>query len=273
MLTNMCSFHFAGVGNLALTQGVPRIKEIINVSKEISTPIITCQLVDKRNVVTARIVKGRIEKTFLRDIIQYVEERWDSNDAYLRVKLNNQTIRNLELELHIGHIINAIKSHRRFKGEDLKFHATRSHIRIYMDTSPSSKANLSKTDIALTSADPYLRLRHLKNMLADIQVLGHPQARRAVIHSEQKDQVNINKLLVEGYGLKECMTTDGVEGAHTKTNNIMETRTILGIEAARQTIIDEMCEVMKDMDIDPRHVGSSTNDKKKKKKKKETNVF
>ena len=33
------TFHFAGVASMNVTQGVPRIKEIINASKNISTPV------------------------------------------------------------------------------------------------------------------------------------------------------------------------------------------------------------------------------------------
>ena len=33
------TFHFAGVASMNITQGVPRIKEIINASKNISTPV------------------------------------------------------------------------------------------------------------------------------------------------------------------------------------------------------------------------------------------
>ena len=40
------------------TQGVPRIKEIINASKVISTPISTAELVANKDVTAARIVKG-----------------------------------------------------------------------------------------------------------------------------------------------------------------------------------------------------------------------
>lgn len=62
------TFHFAGVAGMSITQGVPRIKEIINASKLISTPVITCELMQKSDVVAARMVKGRIEKTYLRDV-------------------------------------------------------------------------------------------------------------------------------------------------------------------------------------------------------------
>jgi len=37
------TFHFAGVASMNVTLGVPRIKEIINAARNISTPIITCQ--------------------------------------------------------------------------------------------------------------------------------------------------------------------------------------------------------------------------------------
>lgn len=59
------TFHFAGVASMNVTLGVPRIKEIINAAKKISTPIITCKLVSAKSEQSARIVKGRVEKTYL----------------------------------------------------------------------------------------------------------------------------------------------------------------------------------------------------------------
>jgi DNA-directed RNA polymerase beta' subunit len=62
------TFHFAGVASMNVTLGVPRIKEIINASKSISTPIITASLECNNDIKAARIVKGRIEKTVLGEI-------------------------------------------------------------------------------------------------------------------------------------------------------------------------------------------------------------
>jgi DNA-directed RNA polymerase III subunit RPC1 len=62
------TFHFAGVAGMSITQGVPRIKEIINASKVISTPVITCELVNKDEIRSARVVKARIEKTYLENV-------------------------------------------------------------------------------------------------------------------------------------------------------------------------------------------------------------
>ena len=61
------TFHFAGVASMNVTLGVPRIKEIINAAKAISTPIISCKLVTNDSEASARIVKGRLEKTHLGD--------------------------------------------------------------------------------------------------------------------------------------------------------------------------------------------------------------
>lgn len=51
--------------SLDITLGVPRIREIINAAANISTPIITAFLEADDNANTARMVKGRIEKTNL----------------------------------------------------------------------------------------------------------------------------------------------------------------------------------------------------------------
>jgi DNA-directed RNA polymerase III subunit RPC1 len=45
---------------------------------------------------------------------------------------------------------------------------------------------------------------------------------------------------VEGYGLREVMNTDGIVGTRTTTNHVADMRHYLGIEAARQSIINEI---------------------------------
>lgn len=62
------TFHFAGVAAMNITQGVPRIKEIINASHNISTPIITAALDGEATEQFARLVKGRLERTRLGEV-------------------------------------------------------------------------------------------------------------------------------------------------------------------------------------------------------------
>ena len=76
------TFHFAGVASMNVTLGVPRIKEIINAAKAISTPIISCKLVTSDSEASARIVKGRLEKTLLGDVYTIFR---DDDYSYIRI--------------------------------------------------------------------------------------------------------------------------------------------------------------------------------------------
>lgn len=62
------TFHFAGVASMNITEGVPRIREIISATENISTPIVKAALTMKHNLEFAYIVKGRLEKTVLGDV-------------------------------------------------------------------------------------------------------------------------------------------------------------------------------------------------------------
>jgi DNA-directed RNA polymerase III subunit RPC1 len=63
-------------------------------------------------------------------------------------------------------------------------------------------------------------------------------------------------LLVEGYGLQKVMITEGIVGEYTSSNHIIEVAQVLGIEASRRTIINEIQYTMEShgMSIDPRHI-------------------
>eukprot|EP00198_Chlamydomonas_reinhardtii_P014024 XP_001703361.1 predicted protein [Chlamydomonas reinhardtii] len=68
------TFHFAGVASMNVTLGVPRIKEIINAARTISTPIIkVVALAVDNDVKAARLVKGRLEKTTLGQVARHIK--------------------------------------------------------------------------------------------------------------------------------------------------------------------------------------------------------
>lgn len=243
------TFHFAGVAGMSITQGVPRIKEIINASKVISTPVISCELLSQTDQVAARIVKGRIEKTFLRDIVYYVEDVWSAEGSYLAMKVDLETIGRLQLDVDIRDIMMAIRKQKKLKLELRDIKCWKDHIYINVRSVDSPKATKARPR---DETDLFLRVQNIKRALPNIPICGYPEASRAIIKSDEKTQNN--SLLVEGYGLRACMTTEGVNGLATKSNSVMEMREVLGIEAARKTIIDEIAVVMGDMDIDPRHM-------------------
>ena len=95
------TFHFAGVASMNITQGVPRIKELINANKTISTPIIRAELGNCRDPEYARAVKMRIEKTTLGQVCEYLEEVVTRSDCFVLIKLYLERIKMLKVCLFI----------------------------------------------------------------------------------------------------------------------------------------------------------------------------
>lgn len=325
------TFHFAGVAGMSLTAGVPRIKEIINASKDISTPVITCRLERRKDgslpEELARMVKGRIECLHLEDVTRYITISHGTNrGSCIYLKINKDTITDFDLELSILQIARAIEKHRRFAKAGVRCAITKEdEIRITSDegTIKSTKrGGVAKVEES-SDEDRLLRLQAIRRILPSVHVLGHPQAARAVVmaeddpmsdeivatrkairltaipasvstmrtappmdsdppikqeggvqpdldeapvkheitapahtiqHAEPAKTIQMHKLMISGYGLRTVLTTPGVDPTSTQTNSIMETLQVLGIEAARSKIITEIAEVMKDLNIDPRHM-------------------
>lgn len=234
------TFHFAGVASMNVTLGVPRIKEIINASKTISTPIITAQLDIKNDQEIARLVKSRIEKTYLEEISQYIEEVFMSNECCVLLKLDLDRIRLLKLEVTIDSICDSIiQSKLKLKPNQVT-PISDAFIKVYPNNAKGAMHD---------------NLLKLKQELAKVIVKGLPKVTRAVISVDEKKSDEY-KLFVEGDGLREVMGTRGVNGLQTTSNNTLEVFACCGIEAARSTIINEINYTMSShgMSIDVRHV-------------------
>ncbi|KAK5105839.1 hypothetical protein LTR62_001969 [Meristemomyces frigidus] len=269
------TFHFAGVAGMSITQGVPRIKEIINASKVISTPVITCALDSKYEEIAGRFAKAVIQKTYLEDVVGYVEDVWGVDGGYLNLRVDWPTVEALGLRIDFWHIVDAIERHKGFKALNVHCRVVgEKHIRVYCDAAgggvdgrgkkrgPTTAAAKAKLAMMLASGeeggdDSFMTLQQLKRKLPKVVIKGYPDAARAILKKDDKPDASGREpiaVFVEGYGLKACMTTPGVDGYHTKTNSVMEMKSVLGIEAARSTIIAEIGAVMGGMDIDPRHM-------------------
>lgn len=77
---------------------------------------------------------------------------------------------------------------------------------------------------------------------------------RAVINTIDKRPGHY-ELLVEGTNLQAVMGVEGVQWENTRSNHIMEAESVLGIEAARRCIMEEITRTMgfHGMTIDARH--------------------
>ena len=138
------TFHFAGIASMNVTQGVPRIKEIINASKKISTPVITAPLEDveegENEEAFAIRVKARIEIAQLKDILSYVEEVYTGEEVYLLVKIDRKRIKDLSLEITLHSIAEAIvgTSSLKLKASSIEIQERRSCLKILPSVPPKT---------------------------------------------------------------------------------------------------------------------------------------
>ena len=252
------TFHFAGVAGMSITQGVPRIKEIINASKVISTPVIECPLEnDGKSIGAAQVVKASIEKTFLCDILRFVEDMWSAKNAAICLAIDMDALNDLRLGITVRGIAQAIVANKKLKVAGSDVTVTENCIFVQVHHAGDGKVGRgSKAKISIDEggSDLLLRVNHLKRALPALQISGYTDAVRAVVMNSGDDSNPKCTVHVEGYGLRACMNTVGVEGRKVTTNSIMEMREVLGIEAARSTIALEIQKVMSSMNIDPRHM-------------------
>jgi len=253
------TFHFAGVSSMNVTLGVPRLKEIINASKNISTPIITAQLVQDNNKIGARVVKAVIEKTTLGQVSSYIKEVYAPSKCYISVELDLKAIDQLKLSIDVysvrRSILKGVIGHTRPA-------ILRSLKDCHVKVKKGSKAKLriyipERSDKPGSNPPPlYFAMQALKVALPRVIVQGIPSVNRAVINEEDKEGETSYHLLVEGYGLAEVMGSPGIDGRRTTTNHVIEVEQTLGVEAARTQISSEISYIMNayGIGIDCRHL-------------------
>eukprot|EP00919_Chromeraceae_sp_WS-2016_P065511 GHVR01154966.1.p1 GENE.GHVR01154966.1~~GHVR01154966.1.p1 ORF type:complete len:400 (+),score=110.87 GHVR01154966.1:247-1446(+) len=244
------TFHFAGVASMNITLGVPRVKEIINASKRIQTPIIKVKLENNTCVHAARVVKGQIERTTLHNVCRHIKEVYEPHSVHLSIRLCDDTITRLALPIDSSHvkkcIIDQLKS---FKLKEVHV-VTRSTWKLEVcpphDTTSSKSEALSFT------------LKAIKAQLPSVILCGLCQVDRGIINkTDDNDDGRITyDLYLQGYGLQDVMGIEGVYSNSCVTNHVDEICSVLGIEAARVCIITEITACMDaySMDIDVRHM-------------------
>ena len=229
------TFHFAGVASMNVTLGVPRIKEIINAARKVSTPIIKAELSDPYDAGAARTVKGRLERTYLGEICNSIREVLDVAECYVYIELDTKRI--AELHLQSTRVVrDAILALPKLKVRET-------------DLVIESPSTLKVHAWRCTREDHLFELHRLRNCLKSVIVCGIKDVSRAIItlkedneksEAEKRTGLPCHRLLVEGAGLQAVMGVSGVSGERTRSTHIMEVEKTLGIEAARRTIVDEI---------------------------------
>jgi len=223
------TFHFAGVAEMNVTLGLPRIIEILDGRSKLSTPMMEIYL--KQPYSKGKDIKKlalSIKATKLENIA--VELLINITEATINIKLNRERIK--EIGLSDSLIINSIKKH--VKGYSIKH---------------------NKDDIILKTRSKEESLNEIykvKEKIKEIHIKG-VKGIEQVLPVKRGDEYII---ITAGSNLSEVLQLSGIDKTRTVTNNIFEIADVLGIEAARQAIINEVFKVIESqgLNVDIRHI-------------------
>ncbi|MDY6865562.1 MAG: DNA-directed RNA polymerase subunit A'' [Halobacteriota archaeon] len=221
----MRTFHYAGVAEINVTLGLPRLIEIVDARKSPTTPVMEVRLSKEyaSDRDKARELSWVVEVTkisHLGDVITIPDE------MLIIIELNERALERRHIT--VGEIAEKV--------EETGVTVSVDGMTLRIETETSS----------------YRDLLLKKEKIDKLILKGIPGIERVVIRHEEGEYV----LYTEGSALKEVLQIEGVDNVRTRTNNINEIADVLGIEAARNSIIYETLETLKEqgLDVDVRHI-------------------
>jgi DNA-directed RNA polymerase subunit A" len=247
----MNTFHYAGVAEIDVTQGLPRLIELVDARKEPDTPMMTVHLDgeyaterEKAHEVVWKIESTRI--LALGDISTNVA------DMRVRIDLNEETLRERwpkrEGETDAEQLDRAIEGSTE---DDQMGIAQRIEYTFGDEITDVARQG---TVIEFGPAEPsYRDLLQLVERLREIVFKGIEDVTRVVIRKEEIEAGDNDEefvLYTEGSAFGDVLEIEGVDASRTTCNNIHEIHSELGIEAAREAIIDETMDTLREQGLD-----------------------
>ncbi|MDD1654379.1 MAG: DNA-directed RNA polymerase subunit A'' [Methanomicrobiales archaeon] len=232
----MRTFHYAGVAEINVTLGLPRLIEIMDARKAPSTPTMTIHLKPEyaQDRDRAREVSWQIEAAPLHE---FGDITIDMENMQVVVQLNTAVCekRKIGVEKIMENAPKKIRDRRHYRDFDCEVHADRALL-LFIPKDRESYQNL------------FQLAEHVRNVI----VQGIDDIERVVVRKEEGEYI----LYTEGSNLKDVFEVEGVETTGTRSNNISEIADVLGIEAARNSIIDEALSTLAEQGIlvDVRHI-------------------
>jgi DNA-directed RNA polymerase subunit A" len=234
----MNTFHYAGVAEMDVTQGLPRLIELVDARKTPDTPIMTVYLEDEyaEERERAHEVVWEIEAT---KILALGDISTNVADMVVRIDLNENTLQERWPRMD---------STTEIAGE----------VAETIESSLGVQVVQQGTVLEFGPSEPsYRELLQLVEQLRDIVFKGIEDVSRVVIRREETDRGEEFVLYTEGSAFKKALKIEGVDATRTSCNNIHEVHKTLGIEAAREAIIEETMTTLEEQglgDVNIRHL-------------------
>jgi len=219
------TFHMAGVAEMQVTTGLPRIIEIFDARKKPSSPQMEVYMKKEyNNEKDARVFAEKIKEVTLREISS--EINLDFSNKKIVIKIDKVGLRQTHTTVKtVAERLNDLNFSVVEKGESIE----------------------------LNAADfTFREIYKLKEKLKETIISGIKGVEQILIVKREKDFV----VTTLGTNLKVMLELKEVDTERIISNDLHEVASVLGIEAARQLIINEIYSTINSqgIDIDIRHL-------------------
>lgn len=223
------TFHYAGVAEINVTLGLPRIIEIVDARKNPSTPIMTVYLDEEHRYDREKAleVARKIEGTTLINLAQSM----------------TMDILNMEFVVEIDP--------ERLERSGLTMEKIKKKLESSFKTAEFEVDEYTLI-VRPKKAEKLSDLRRIAEKVKSHRLKGLSGVGKTIIRKEGDEYV----IYTEGSNFKQVLKVPGVDPTRTRTNNIHEIAEVLGIEAARNAIIEEIVNTMQEqgLEVDVRHI-------------------
>ncbi len=229
------TFHYAGVRELDVTLGLPRLIEIVDASKAPRTPMMRIYLEKpySEDREKAMEVASKIEETLLSDLVESVEV----NGAELSLIVTFDSSMLEDRKVSFDEVVSLVK---KMKGAKVV-----------------SEDPQSGTFEVSPSVSDYNELIAFREKLLSMHVKGLKGIERVFLSRTKGTGGGEEYMLItKGSDLARVMEIEGVDTTRTTTNDINQVFEVLGIEAARNAIMQEIMSTLAEagLEVDVRHV-------------------
>ena len=225
------TFHFAGVAEMNVTMGLPRIIEILDGRKTISTPMMEIFLKNPYN-------KGKdirkIAMSIKETVFEEIAKEFSINivDSKIEITLDKEKMK--ELDINGNQLMTILKKGVKGSIHNMKVDDDKLLIKV-----KSKEDNLNE----VYKVQEKMKKAFIKGVKGIKQVLPVKRDDEFII-------------ITAGTNLKKIFEMDWVNLERTISNDIYEIYQVFGIEGARQAIINEVYKVIEaqGLNVDIRHI-------------------
>jgi DNA-directed RNA polymerase beta' subunit/intein/homing endonuclease len=282
------TFHFIShAGATKAVRGVPRLNELLAFSKNIKTPVMKIMLKD--SVSTDKLaclqIMNNIRTIRFKDVVKSSKIYFDPSDTesliigdrefikvfmsrsnnntqptpwMLRMEFDRDAMLNFKLDMVTIHHVLSVFYDERISCIFSDDNADTLIMRIRIAPDENEKTKLSGDDI-LTD------LKALEHNIVDvvpikgirnIKLAALEEINLTLYNAESKAFENKKEWMVftEGTNIRDVLALSIVDGYRTLTNDVNEIYEVLGVEAARQVLYNEIVEVLDSINVNYRHI-------------------